>query len=470
MVRLSPKQDQAWELLEDPTHTEILYGGGAGGGKSWMGALWVLANCLRYPGSRYLMGRAVLKTLKETTLNSFFDVCQANGLKKGVHYNYNPQTSQIQVGDSTIILKDLATYPSDPNFDDLGSLEITGAFIDEANQISAKAKSIVGSRIRYKLDEFGLVPKMLMTCNPAKNWVFAEFYKPWKDGKMEAHRAFVPALVSDNPSISEHYVTNLSRLKGADRARLLLGDWDYDDNPDALIRFDAISDLFTNKHVPSGKPAMVVDVAGPGKDKTVISVWDGLRAVKYYVEDISKGPDLIAKVERIAKEQSIYRSRIVIDADGIGGMGLADHLPGCVRFIANAKAFSVANNKQSFRSFKAQCGYLLAEKADERGMHIADDTYREEIVDELAWLRSWKVDKDGPKEIMPKDKIKEGLGRSPDYLDNSIMRMALELKAPTSTFEDAIAGHAKAEQERRFKEFTHAHFPVMGVDRDTDGY
>jgi hypothetical protein len=53
------------------------------------------------------MGRAVGKTLKETTLNSFFDVCSAHGLKAGQHYTYNQQTGQVSVGPSTILLKDL---------------------------------------------------------------------------------------------------------------------------------------------------------------------------------------------------------------------------------------------------------------------------------------------------------------------------------------------------------------------------
>ena len=69
-------------------------------------------------------------------------------------------------------------YPSDRNFDSLGSLEITAAFIDEANQITEKAKNVVASRLRYKLDENNLIPKMLMTCNPAKNWTYTEYYRP----------------------------------------------------------------------------------------------------------------------------------------------------------------------------------------------------------------------------------------------------------------------------------------------------
>ena len=101
------------------------------------------------------------------------------GIKPEEHFRYNSQSGLIKFfNGSEILLKDLFSYPSDPNFDELGSLEITDSFIDEANQISSKAKQIVRSRIRYKLDENDLIPKMLMTCNPAKNWTYSEFFKP----------------------------------------------------------------------------------------------------------------------------------------------------------------------------------------------------------------------------------------------------------------------------------------------------
>lgn len=175
-MKLTYKQTLAYRALQDKVTTEILYGGAAGGGKSALGCFWLLESALMYPGTRWLMGRATLKTLKETTLNTFLEICKRQGLTAGVHYHYNAQANIITVNGSQIMLKDLEQYPSDPEFDSLGSLEITGAFIDEVSQITEKAKNIVKSRMRFKLDEFGIVPKLLMTCNPSKNWVYGEFY------------------------------------------------------------------------------------------------------------------------------------------------------------------------------------------------------------------------------------------------------------------------------------------------------
>jgi phage terminase large subunit len=45
---------------------------------------------------------------------------------------------------------------------------------------------------------------------------------------------------------------------------------------------------------------------------------------------------------------------------------------------------------------------------------------------ELGMLRTHDADKDGKLRIMPKEKIKEYIGRSPDWLDCFIMRMFWE--------------------------------------------
>jgi ssRNA-specific RNase YbeY (16S rRNA maturation enzyme) len=58
------------------------------------------------------------------------------GLKSGQHYNFNGQSNVLTFyNKSEIIFKDLAYNPSDQNYDSLGSLEISAAFIDEAAQI-----------------------------------------------------------------------------------------------------------------------------------------------------------------------------------------------------------------------------------------------------------------------------------------------------------------------------------------------
>lgn len=422
-MHLSEKQTQAIELIEDNKTKEIIYGGGAGSGKTALGVYSILKNALKYDGSRWLIGRAVLKTLKETTLNSFYDVCRMQGLKAGTHYQYNAQSNIITFQNgSTILLKDLFLYPSDPNFDELGSLEITGAFIDECNQVSEKAWNIVKSRIRYKIDEFGLIPKMLGTCNPAKGFVYNNFYKPHKEGKLENDKAFIQALATDNPFISPHYIESLKTLDKQSRERLLYGNWEYDDNDNALIEYDKIVDLFTNEHIPSGKGYISADIARFGKDKTIIMVWSGFRVTEIHKLANKATNEVAAYIKHLAKKHSIPYSQIICDEDGVGG-GVVDY--GFKGFVNNSKALT-----GNYINLKSECYYKLAELINQAGVWVMseDVTIRKELTEELEWVQRHNADKDGKLAVLPKDKVKEHLGRSPDISDALMMRMWFELK------------------------------------------
>ena len=112
-MNLTKKQTQALDYLEDSTTNELLFGGGAGGAKSFLGCLWIILSCLKYDGTRWVIGRSKLKALKETTLNTFFEVAKMLGMSAGEHYVYNAMSGTIKIGQSEVILKDLFHYPSD---------------------------------------------------------------------------------------------------------------------------------------------------------------------------------------------------------------------------------------------------------------------------------------------------------------------------------------------------------------------
>ena len=427
-VNLTKKQTIAFNYLSDDITTEVLFGGSAGGGKSFFGCAWLIINCITYPGTRWLMGRSKLKALKQTTLNTFFEVC-SNWKLNETHYNYNAQSGEITFyNGSTIILKDLFLYPSDPNFDSLGSLEITGAFIDEVNQITEKAKNIVSSRIRYKLDQYKLIPKILMSCNPAKNWVFDQFYKKSKSNELEEYKKFIPALVTDNPNISKHYINQLHKLDEISKRRLLYGEWEYEDK-DALIDYDNILDIFKdydfNDEIKSSECFISCDVARKGKDKAVIIVWFGYKVIEIHTLDISLINEIVSLINSLKNKFKINNRSVVIDGDGVGG-GVVDYLPGCVDFINNSKALKDEN----YQNLKTQCYFKLAEKINNKELEIFnwDLDVKSKLIQELQLIKRKNIDKDGKLQIMSKEEIKLMIGRSPDYSDALMMRMYYEWK------------------------------------------
>jgi phage terminase large subunit len=433
-MKLTIKQTQCLDYLEDKETTEVLYGGAAGGGKSAVGAYFGLKTSLKYPGVRGLIGRKDKQRLKETTLTTFFDVCARQGVRPGVHYQYNDQKGRIKfMNGSTILLADLFTYPSDPEHDDLGSLELTWAFIDECNQITSKAKQVLLSRVgRYKNELYNLRSKLIMTCNPAKNWVYKDFYKPWKEKTISEDSKFIQALVTDNPHITPDYINNLRKMDPRSQARLLYGNWEYDDDPATMLDYDSIIAIFTNTFIKgTGKRYISADVARFGSDKTIIRVWDGLKVIRR-IENAKQSTVTTAQVIRtLANAHQVPVHQIVIDEDGIGG-GVVDMIPGCKGFVAQSSPISAAGKKENFTSLKAQCAFKLAEKvnANEIYEECNDSAVKERIVTELEQIKQKNMDRDGKLEIVSKEVIKQILGRSPDDSDTYIMRMYFEVRGP----------------------------------------
>jgi PBSX family phage terminase large subunit len=423
-MELTIKQTIALDYAEDKVTSEIIFGGAAGGGKSALGCYWVLKNCFKYAGSRWLIGRAKLKTLKETTLNTFFEICKIQGISADM-YVYNQQSGTIRFNNgSEILLKDLFYYPSDPNFDELGSLEITGAFIDEINQITEKAKQIVMSRIRYKLDWFGLIPKLFGSCNPAKNWVYTQFYEPYKKGTLIERRKFVQALATDNPHLSAHYIENLKMLDEPSKQRLLYGNWDYDDNIDALIDFDSTNDYFTNEHVkPTGRKCITADIARKGRDTTVVRVWDGFVVIERRSLKVSLVNESVYLIRSLATKYSIPMSSVVVDEDGVGG-GVRDYLR-CYGFVNNSKPIGRTN----YTNLKSQCSFIMANLIKEKKVYevCTSEDIKARVRRELGAVRQANIDNDGKVGIRSKEDMKNELGSSPDEWDSIMMRAFFEL-------------------------------------------
>ena len=240
-IKLFWKQTKVRDILTDQKNPilELLIGGGAGWSKTFTGCLWLVTMCLNYPWTRWWLWRSKMKTLKMTSLKTLtklltndFQLVEWKHFK--VHWSNDPQTPNTIIfrNGSEILLLDLKYYPSlDPDFDDLWSLELTGWFIDEVVQITHKAYQVFSSRIwRRKNEQLWLKPMLLMSCNPWKNWVYQEFYKPQNAWTIEPHKKFIQILAKDNPHV-EDYVEKLSLMPDWPlKQRLYYWNREYDDD------------------------------------------------------------------------------------------------------------------------------------------------------------------------------------------------------------------------------------------------
>jgi len=469
---LTKKQTLALDYLEDDSTTEVLFGGAAGGGKSRIGCYHQVKNRIKYPGSRGLIGRTVFQTLKQTTLKTFFEVAEDQGLKRDYHYwltgshdNENPNCIVFKNG-SLIYLKDLEYKPSDPDFQGLGSFEISDAFIDEAGQVVEKARDVIKSRMRYGLKKYckccgsmvvrevlsydergekdiwicgnghttkGLIPKLAMSCNPSKNFLYRDFYKASSEGIMKEFRKFVQSLPKDNPHVGQAYLDTLLTLSEDMRQRLYYGSWEYDSDKSTLIDYNKILDIFTNDFVIGGEGYITADIARLGRDYTIIKVWEGFRVKKIYKVGKSKVNDTATVIRNIANEYKVTMSNTICDEDGVGG-GVVDILR-CVGFVNNSSPILIKDGKgqdvkENYSNLKSQCAFKMAEKITDGLVYIAptNPEYEAAIIEELEQWKRWNIEKDGKIMLKPKEQVKKDLGRSPDFSDSILMRYYFELR------------------------------------------
>ena len=422
------KQREALKQLKSGTAKEILYGGAAGGAKSWTGAAWLTFMCECYPETRWFVGRESLKDLRNSTYESFLKVFKAYGIEC---WRYNASDYYILFANgSRIDFLELKYYPSDQLYERFGSFEYTGGWIEEAGEINFGAYDVLKTRIgRHHNDKYNIRPILFITCNPKKNWLYYEFFTPWKLKKLHSNKVFIQAFVQDNPAIESSYIEQLNSLSDkAKKERLLLGNWDYDDDPAALCEFDAILDMFTNDHVkPNGEKRLSADLAMQGRDRFVVGVWSGLIVDVIMDKEISDGKTIEKDLKGIMIQKSVPHSKTVVDSDGLGAY-LESYLTGIKEFHGGGKAV----DQKEFANIKSECGYKLAEKINKREIKIiCNQEQKQRIIEEVGVLKSNDVDADeSRKRIIKKDVMKELLGRSPDYLDMLIMGMYFEVARP----------------------------------------
>ena len=466
-IKTTVKQHLAYEALKNTDIDEVFLGGGAGGGKTWFICESRLLNSLLYPGYRSFIARNELKRLMQSDMVTFNQVCSHHKVPQGT-WTLNGQYNYIKFANgSQIDLLDVKYLPSDPYFERFGSTEYTDGAIEEAGEVHPLAKDVLKSRIgRYKNKELGLKATLLATGNPKKNWTYETYYKPWKEGKLPKNIAFIQSLYGDNPYIASDYGKQLAQLKdNVMKERLMYGNWDYDNDPSALIKYESIMDLFTNTITESEVKYIVADIARFGDDRTVITLWKGLKLIQvntYTKQDLKTTATII---KDLASDEKVPFSQILIDEDGVGG-GVLDMLQGARGFMGNSKPIGsmpslvgtksfyafAANRPDNFTNLKSQCCFKLADYINQHKIRIENmnESDKTLLVEELEQIKRKNMDKEGKIAIEGKDHVKEVLGRSPDISDTLMMRMFFEFReeGPISAAEMARRYYIKQNNTR----------------------
>jgi hypothetical protein len=222
-----------------------LYGGAAGGGKSYYLRVAAIAWCGAVPGIQVYLFRRTLPDLRDNHLRgptSFF-VLLANGLKDG-RVKYRAQENEFEFQNGAIL--HLCYCDSENDVEKYRGAEIHVLMMDELTHFSEYQYRFLRSRVRVaglKLPE-GVkhrLPRIEAASNPGSighAWVKRTFIAPraygemWKTAPEEGGmiRQFIPARLSDNPHLTKDDPQYADRLRGLGSDNLvramLDGDWD----------------------------------------------------------------------------------------------------------------------------------------------------------------------------------------------------------------------------------------------------
>ncbi len=234
--------ERQWAFV-NASADEVLFGGAAGGGKSYGQLADALLYALKYPGSRQLLLRRTYPELEKSLIRQAQEMFPRN------LFAYNKSARSGRFAGGSIL--DFGALGEESDVYKYQSAEYDVIRFDELTHFTEQMYVYLISRLRGAND----FPKSVRsTTNPGgvgHGWVksrFVDIGEPEKVYSFTAgSRVFLPAKVQDNCFLLKKdpdYVRRLENLSDKDRRALLYGDWD-------IFEGQYFSDWDRTKHVIS---------------------------------------------------------------------------------------------------------------------------------------------------------------------------------------------------------------------------
>jgi phage terminase large subunit len=197
---------------------ENLYSGAVRAGKSRALMEKCYQEAIDTAGIRLGIFRKVRATLYETTIRTF--ACDVLGWpsiddpQSGIVKRWRKSELKATLYNGS----ELIFLGMDKN-SKIGSLELGGAFVDEAHELEVDDWNMIQTRLSQPVVE---KQRMWAACNPASpmHWLYEKFFRN------QGEDVFCVTTNSfENPHLGEEYIARLKRMTGNFYRRMALGEW-----------------------------------------------------------------------------------------------------------------------------------------------------------------------------------------------------------------------------------------------------
>lgn len=450
---LKPKQQEVIDVINNrPDIDELILIGPTGVGKSALTAHVFISIADAFPHSQMFVWRKNFNTARKTIWRTYKKMLADMNMIEDEHYKVNEGSLLIEFPNKSLITFAQADSSTDKDQNKIKGLDITASQLEESNELTEDAVDMIMSR-KGRANGNGQPSINIHTMNPNNGWTKSRYYDKWKKGTLPSNVMVIEFTLEDSWQTDQD-INSLIRSKPAWWVqRYLYNNWNYLDEDRALItgylwekakiykmpelERDSEGNVISKSSRVRFDKVIGVDVSDNGGDATVLSlieygVLTEQKELRIPERQYGQNPEMDSRptgylfaqqLIAFAESKGFTKSQarqISLEVNGVG-TAMRDGMKVLGWHIDEYTATAKSRNETMLNMRRA---------LDESEVQVLQkDAYRGS--DDELWREISAHDTDivdGVEKVTKKDKIKEQLGRSPDFADSFSIAVRMHSK------------------------------------------